>query len=316
MKFYSLTGKMALGSRLRRLADVFTNEASKVYQSYDVEIDPKWFPVFFMLTQEHSSSISTIARNIGHSHPSVSKIVKEMAKAGIVETSKDKDDSRINLVKLSAKGIALQPKLDEQCSDVESAVEQLIDDAGIDLWAAIEQVELQLEQSTFFKRVRKERTGRESGNVKIVPYESKHKTIYAQMNKAWIEKHWQLEQADIDALEHPELYVLKKGGKIFLAEYGGEIVGSCAMIRMDNHCYELAKMAVKEQAKGKGVGYLLGKEIIKQAKVLGAQKVYLESNTLLVPAINLYKKLGFIQVSGISSPYERCNIQMELQLSA
>ncbi|RYY25293.1 MAG: MarR family transcriptional regulator, partial [Chitinophagaceae bacterium] len=47
---------------------------------------------------------------------------------------------------------------------------------------------------------------------------------------------------------------------------------------------------------------------------LGARKVYLESNTKLEPAINLYYKLGFKKIAGAPSPYERCNIQMELEL--
>jgi GNAT superfamily N-acetyltransferase len=78
--------------------------------------------------------------------------------------------------------------------------------------------------------------------------------------------------------------------------------------------FELAKMAVSPQAKGKGIGWLLGKAIIKKAQSLNAQKIYLESNTVLKPAINLYHKLGFNKVIGHSTPYKRCNIQMELIL--
>jgi len=78
--------------------------------------------------------------------------------------------------------------------------------------------------------------------------------------------------------------------------------------------YELAKMAVSPKAKGKGIGYLLGKACIAKAKQMGANKLYLESNTILKPAISLYHKLGFKKVTGIPSPYERCNIQMELEI--
>jgi hypothetical protein len=47
---------------------------------------------------------------------------------------------------------------------------------------------------------------------------------------------------------------------------------------------------------------------------MGAKKIYLESNTILKPAINLYHKMGFQKVSGLATPYKRCNIQMELVL--
>jgi len=69
---------------------------------------------------------------------------------------------------------------------------------------------------------------------------------------------------------------------------------------------------VTSKAKGKGIGFLLGESVINKAVELEAKKVYLESNTVLVPAINLYKKLGFKRSQGVSSPYERCNIQMEI----
>lgn len=51
------------------------------------------------------------------------------------------------------------------------------------------------------------------------------------------------------------------------------------------------------------------------AKELGASKIYLESNTILKPAIQLYQKLGFQKIVGRTTPYKRCNIQMELILN-
>ena len=51
-----------------------------------------------------------------------------------------------------------------------------------------------------------------------------------------------------------------------------------------------------------------------RARELGASRVFLESNTILEPAINLYRKLGFTPVQDEASPYDRCNIQMEIWL--
>ena len=79
--------------------------------------------------------------------------------------------------------------------------------------------------------------------------------------------------------------------------------------------YELAKMAVSPRAQGKKIGYLLGKAIIQKAKDLGAKNLYLESNTILTPPINLYHKLGFRKIEGHYTPYQRSNIQMELNLN-
>jgi N-acetylglutamate synthase-like GNAT family acetyltransferase len=123
-----------------------------------------------------------------------------------------------------------------------------------------------------------------------------------------------MEEADYKALDQPQEYILDNGGSIFMALLNGEAIGTCALIKMEGDIYELAKMSVSKQAKGKGIGFLLGQAIADHARSLGARRVYLESNTLLKPAIGLYRKLGFQEVEGYVSPYERCNIQMELIL--
>jgi hypothetical protein len=86
------------------------------------------------------------------------------------------------------------------------------------------------------------------------------------------------------------------------------------LVKIDKDRYELAKMAVTERARGRGIGWLLGQTAVTQARQLGAKTLCLQSNTVLEPAIKLYQKLGFQKVVGQPSPYQRCNIQMELKL--
>src|ERR1700761_5453284 len=104
MNFYDKIGKMALGSRLRRLSELLTEQAGEVYALYGTELQPKWFPVFYALSAGEEKSIMQIAQEIGHSHPSVSTIVKEMIKNGVVKASAGTADGRKNFVKLTAKG--------------------------------------------------------------------------------------------------------------------------------------------------------------------------------------------------------------------
>ncbi len=85
-------------------------------------------------------------------------------------------------------------------------------------------------------------------------------------------------------------------------------------MKQGESCFELAKMAVSLVAQGKGTGWLLGQAGIQKAKAHGADRLYLESNTDLKPAIGLYRKLGFHEIYGAVSPYRRCNIQMEMLL--
>ena len=92
-------------------------------------------------------------------------------------------------------------------------------------------------------------------------------------------------------------------------------IGTCALIAMADGGYELAKMAVDESLHGYGIGYLIGTHMIEKAAQLGAHRLYLESNTMLKPAINLYRKLGFVEVTNDVSGYDRVDIKMELSLA-
>lgn len=43
LQLYENTGKMALGSRLKQLSERLAEQAARVYELYEVDLDPKWF---------------------------------------------------------------------------------------------------------------------------------------------------------------------------------------------------------------------------------------------------------------------------------
>ena len=51
MDFFNQTGKLAIGSRLRMLTDKITVDAAAIYKMFGVDLKPKWFPVFFVLSR-------------------------------------------------------------------------------------------------------------------------------------------------------------------------------------------------------------------------------------------------------------------------
>lgn len=150
--------------------------------------------------------------------------------------------------------------------------------------------------------------------IKIVNYQPSHATAFKELNEAWINQYFEMEDSDRNMLGNPKGYILDKGGAILIAETDGKAVGTCALVKMEDRTYELAKMAVSPEARGQKIGWKIGLATIEKAKELGAEKIYLETNSVLKPAISLYKKLGFKNAEGYCSPYARCNVQMELKL--
>lgn len=310
-------GEIALGSRLRALSQKVTEDAEQIYGVYNIELKPKWFPVFYFLSsQDKGKSITSIGNEIGHSHPSVIKIVREMSKKGLVIEQKDESDGRINNILLTQKGKDISANLQEQYIDVENAIKNTLKQTTHNIWIAIQEFEYLLKERSLLTRVIEEKKIRESSTIEILHYLPEHHTAFQELNEEWITKYFKLEDADRKALDNPKGYILDSGGKILVAVQGNSILGVCALLKMqdDTYDYELAKMAVSPKAHGKGIGYLLGKSIIETAKKLNASNIYLESNTILKPAISLYEKLGFKKIVGHYTPYKRCNIQMELKL--
>ena len=311
--FFQQAGTMALGSRIRHLNDHLNQDGKAIYQLEDVYFEPRWFPVFYTLGEEGPMNVSSIAKHIGQSHAAISQVAKELIKRGHLEKTKDANDGRKTILKLSPGGQKLKGRLSNLYHDVHIAVEQLLNEAEHNLWAAIQDVQAVLDEKSLLKRVQDQRKKRFLKEIEIVNYHPKYAKDFRDINVDWIQQHWNMEAADFNSLDHPDTYYIDKGGFIFIALFQGQVAGVVAMIKMENNCYELSKMGVRPIARGKGVGWLLGQTVIEKAIELNAKRLYLESNTVLKPAIRLYRKLGFKEVTThIPSPYERSNIQMEL----
>lgn len=150
-------------------------------------------------------------------------------------------------------------------------------------------------------------------NIEIIDFEPKYRDDFKNLNVEWLEKYFEVEPYDKEVLSNPEKYILEKGGKIFFAKLEDKIIGTVALMPK-NSSFELTKMAVTDKIQSKGIGSLLMQKCIDEAKNLGLKEIFLFSNTKLDKAINLYKKVGFLEENFDSSDYKRANIYMTLKL--
>lgn len=314
MNFFEATGVMALGSRLRQLSDRITRDSARTYEMQGLEFEPRWFPVFFVLTREGPISVSVLADRIGQSHPSVSQIARQMEKQGLITKQRCASDGRQCLLALTPKGKALIAPMEELYLHVENGVVDLLAETDHHIWQAINDLEKALDRKDLFSRVQEIKRVYDAGQVEIVDFGPQYRLDFRNINVQWIETYFTMEKEDYKVLDAPETYIIQAGGAILMALYKGKAVGTCALISRGDNTYELAKMGVLPEARGKQIGWKLGQAILQRARELGARRLYLESNTSLTPALNLYYKLGFQRIIGAPSPYERSDIQMELFL--
>ena len=150
--------------------------------------------------------------------------------------------------------------------------------------------------------------------LSIVRYQDKYAANFKQLNLEWLNKYALTEEADLAMLDDPQGQISNTGGCIFLAKDGEEIVGSAALIKEAEGEFELAKMAVAAGWQGKGIGKLLIERCLDTAKELGANRIFLVSNSQLKTAIAMYENYGFRHVPLVNAHYLTADVMMELIL--
>lgn len=308
-------GEIALGSRFKRLSDRFMNEVSNIYEAQKIDFEPKWFALTYYLYENDSASILELAASLGFSHPAIIQLINQMGKKKLIETFKDNTDKRKTMVMLTKDGRTLFNSLQPLLLDIEDSVKEITSLTGYDVLHVIESIEKVLDEKNLQTRTLERTKKRMLDSVEILRYSSKYKEFFKNLNYEWLEKYFNVEPEDERLLSDPDKYIIEKGGEIFFARDNGEIVGTCAAIKVDKKTYELAKMAVTEKSQGKQIGKKLALSVIGFAYSKGAKSIILETSHKLQPAIKLYESLGF-KYSNYSpdSKYERQTFQMILEL--
>ena len=148
----------------------------------------------------------------------------------------------------------------------------------------------------------------------IVGHKSKYNHDFYILNKSWIERHWELEEADNQTLLKPEKSIIQMGGQIFFLLHETKVIGTVAMIPNKKHTLELAKMTVKKEFRGLGLSKKLMDKCIDFAKELGYNEIFLISNRKLKTARELYNKYNFKEVPIDSKKYLRGDVKLILTL--
>lgn len=152
--------------------------------------------------------------------------------------------------------------------------------------------------------------------MEIISYEPQYAEDFKNLNIEWLEKYFWVEPHDEEVLGKPEKYILDPGGTIFFVLENEKIIGTVALMKIEEGIFELTKMAVVPAAQGKNVGQQLMQHTLDYARSKGWKKLIIFSNRKLENAIHIYKKYGFLEIPiGENNPYARGDIKMELPLS-
>ncbi len=310
-------GPLAIASRLRRLTEWLYKDGARIYQEQSLDFEPRWFPLFYLLRELGETSVTGAAQSLGLTHPAVNQIAGEMSKRGFLESTSDERDKRKRLLRLTRKGRKSLSTLEPVWKDFESAAGELLSETGGDFLAMIGKLEETLKEKGMYERITKRIKERQLRKIEIINYQPQFKKYFKLLNYEWLKEYFKVEKEDEKLLSSPYERIIKPGGFILFARLEGKIVGTTALIKHDNNTYELTKMAVKRSAQGQQAGRKLSLAAIEKAKNSGARRVVLLTSPRLTAAYNLYRSLGFVELSGSQpwvTPYHRGGTPMSLDL--
>ena len=150
--------------------------------------------------------------------------------------------------------------------------------------------------------------------IEVIEYSDKYHSDFKRLNLEWLDKYNLTESHDLIILNDPQGIVLNNGGFIWLAKAGEEIVGSVGIMNEGEGIFEVIKMGVNENWRGKGIGKLLIEICLQKAKEIGVKRLILFSNHQLQTALRLYEKYGFKKVEVTGAPFLTADVKMELEM--
>ena len=107
-------------------------------------------------------------------------------------------------------------------------------------------------------------------------------------------------------------------GRLLVAEEDGKIAGCVALRDLGDGACEMKRMFVYPEFHGRGVGQLLGRALVSEAKAIGYRKMLLDTGPEQREAQALYRKLGFKDIEPyyeLSDKLRNWLVFMELDLT-
>jgi GNAT superfamily N-acetyltransferase len=303
-------GPAFLGSRLKRLGERMQAGAASVLTDAGIPLQPGHMAAMAAL-RTGPKTVGQLAEASGTSQPGMTRTIGHLKKLGLA-TDEACADQRSRMISLTEQGERMaQTIASDVWPKVGAAAEQILARVDGDFLRQLATIEEALAEASIAERAA--RTVPQP--LSLREYDPSLAHEFFDINREWIEDMFAMEEADREILEHPQERIIDAGGDILFVEAAGlGIVGTCALLKTGPGAFELTKMGVRESARGLKAGEFLLAATIERARELGAETLYLLTNSKCAPAIHLYEKLGFEHDRAVmeryAARYDRCDVAM------
>jgi DNA-binding MarR family transcriptional regulator/predicted GNAT family N-acyltransferase len=246
--------------------------------------------IIYEIAQQENCTATDLVRALGLDAGFLSRTLAALQRRQIVARKPSKTDRRANELVLTAKGRAAFAELENRSRREVAALLGGLDDDGrarvVGAMTAIEQALQPPAQKPAGFLLRSHRPGDIGWVV------SRHGAIYAQ------EYGWDISFEALVA-EITAQFLRNFDAKrehCWIAEVGGEPVGSIFLVRGSDEVAKIRLLLVEKKARGLGVGRALVEQCIRFAKDSGYSSITLWTQSILVAARGIYVRAGFERV--------------------
>ncbi len=314
-------GYLALGSRLKRLAENLQAGAARAHADMGYPIQPSHFPLLAALHTTGPMTVSEAVESLGVSQPSVTRTLGALVDMGLISTAPAKNDNRIKQLSLTQQGAELVASLKTNLwPHIQATAKDLAIGPDADLLTQISRMESGLRVASLDERIRQRQADKPLNRLTIREFEPALAADFEAITRQWVSSMFKLEENDLKIMQNPQEMILDRGGTILFVEAGDlGIIGTCALMPVEGQSFELTKMGVLETARGRKAGEFLIQQVLQRARSMQMEELFLLTNRKCGAAIYLYEKHGFQHDAGVmqryGGRYQRCDVAMSYNLN-
>jgi DNA-binding MarR family transcriptional regulator/GNAT superfamily N-acetyltransferase len=246
--------------------------------------------IIYEIAQRDSHTATDLVRALGLDAGFLSRTLRALQRRQIVARKPSKSDRRVTELALTARGRAAFAELDNRSHDEVAALLGGLDTAArAALVNAMTTIEQALEPPARQPAPLLLRSHR-PGDIGWVV--SRHGALYAQ------EYGWDISfEALVGEIGAQFIRSFDPSREhCWIAEIGGEPVGSVFLVRASDEMAKLRLLLVEQKARGLGLGRALTEQCIGFARHAGYRSITLWTQSILVAARAIYQRAGFRRV--------------------
>lgn len=246
--------------------------------------------ILFEIAHHDGVTASSLCRELGLDAGYLSRILARLEQQGVIDKIRSENDGRQRLLHLTPVGTDAYAVLDQRSRDeVSEMLDELSEEDQQRLLKAMQTIEHSLKGLKFSEPFLLR--PHEPGDMGWITH--RHGVLYAQ------EYGWDTSFEALVAQIVADFITSYNPARehCWIAEAGGEIVGSVFVVQASETVAKLRLLLVEPKARGMGLGARLVAECVRFARRSGYQKLTLWTQSVLLEARHIYQKAGFTLIA-------------------